>query len=61
VLRFVYPPMARWTPSLVPSSDDDDLNVYLVVDDFGRTGRAYREAEETMIGDLLSGRRFQHR
>jgi len=65
--------MARWTPSLVPSRDDDDQNVYLVVvpkgrdgrsahrDDFGRNGRAYREADvegtdlETVIADLLSG------
>jgi hypothetical protein len=29
--------MARWTPSIVPH--DDDHNVYLVVDDFGRNGR----------------------
>jgi hypothetical protein len=37
--------LAQWTPSLVPSRDDDDQNVYLVVDDFGRNGRAYREAD----------------
>jgi hypothetical protein len=36
-------------------------NVYLVVDDFGRNGRAYREADvettdlETVIVDLLAG------
>jgi hypothetical protein len=52
--------MARWTPSIVPH-DDDDQNVYLVVDDFGRNGRAYREADveqtdlETVIIDLLTG------
>jgi hypothetical protein len=39
----------------------DDQNVYLVVDDFGRNGRAYREADvettdlETVILDLLEG------
>jgi len=54
------PAMARrWTPSIVPNADDQ--NVYLVVDDFGRNGRAYREADveetdlETVIADLLSG------
>jgi hypothetical protein len=26
--------MARWTPSIVPNDDDHD--VYLVVDDFGQ-------------------------
>ena len=37
----------------------DDQNVYLAVDDFGRKGRAYREADveatdlETVIADLL--------
>jgi hypothetical protein len=49
----------RWTPSLVPNADDQ--NVYLVVDDFGRNGRSYREADvedadlETVIVDLLAG------
>jgi hypothetical protein len=49
----------RWTPSIVPN--DDDQNVYLVVDDFGRNGRCYREADveetvlETVILDLLEG------
>jgi hypothetical protein len=39
----------------------DDQNVYLVVDDFGRNGRAYREADvettdlEAVIADLLDG------
>jgi hypothetical protein len=32
-----------WTPSIVPNGDDQD--VYLVVDDFGRHGRAWREAD----------------
>lgn len=30
-----------WMPSIVPQGDDQ--NVYLVVDDLGRNGRAYRE------------------
>jgi hypothetical protein len=48
-----------WTPSIVPN--DDDQNVYLVVDDFGRSGRAWRETDventdlETVILDLLEG------
>ncbi len=47
------------TPSIVPEADDQ--NVYLVVDDFGRNGRAYRETDvenadlETVIIDLLDG------
>jgi hypothetical protein len=47
------------TPSIVPN--DDDRNVYLVVDDFGRNGRAWREADventdlETVILDMLEG------
>jgi hypothetical protein len=49
---------SRWTPSIVPIYGDQ--NVYLV-DDFGRNGRAYREADveqtdlETVIIDLLAG------
>jgi hypothetical protein len=49
-----------WTPSIVPR-DDDDHNVYLVLEDFGRRGRAWRETDveatdlETIIGDLLEG------
>jgi hypothetical protein len=52
-------PRKGWTPSIVPKGDDQ--NVYLVVDDFGRNGRVYREAEvettdlETVILDLLEG------
>jgi hypothetical protein len=48
-----------WTPSIVPN--EDDQNVYLVLDDFGRTGRVYRETEveradlEAVIMDLLEG------
>jgi hypothetical protein len=46
-------------PSIVP--DGDGQTVYLVVDDFGRHGRAYRETDvesadlETVIVDLLYG------
>jgi hypothetical protein len=37
-----------WTPSIVPNGGDQ--NVYLVVDDFGRNGQCYREADvETPI------------
>lgn len=47
------------TPSIVPN--DCDQTVYLVAEDFGDLGRAWREAEygaadlETVILDLLSG------
>ena len=50
---------SNWTPSIVPSGDDQ--NVYLVVDDLGRLGRIWREADaettdlETVILDLLEG------
>jgi hypothetical protein len=50
--------MGNWTPSIVPS---DDQTVYLVVDDFGRHGRAWRETDveqtdlETVIIGLLEG------
>ena len=50
---------SNWTPSIVPN--DNDRDVYLVVDDFGRIGRAWREADveatdrETVILDLLEG------
>jgi hypothetical protein len=52
-------PKTGWAPSIVPNGVDQ--NVYLVVDDFGRNGRAYREADventdlETVIVDLLEG------
>jgi hypothetical protein len=48
-----------WTPSIVPNGDDQ--TVYLVVDDLGRFGRVWREAEvdhtglETVIQELLEG------
>jgi hypothetical protein len=50
---------SNWTPSIVPRGDDQ--NVYLVVDDLGRQGRVWREADtettdlETTILDLLEG------
>ena len=50
---------SNWTPSIVPLGDDHD--VYLVVDDLGRFGRVWREADyeetdlETVISDLFSG------
>ena len=48
-----------WTPSIVPNGDDQ--NVYIVLDDFGRLGRSYRETDperadlETTIADLMTG------
>jgi hypothetical protein len=48
-----------WTPSIVPP--DGGENVYLVAEDFGKLGRAWREADyeatdlETVIQDVLSG------
>jgi hypothetical protein len=47
------------TPSIVPNGTDQ--TVYLVLDDFGRLGRAYRETDveradlESVISDLMSG------
>jgi hypothetical protein len=52
-------PRIGWTPSIVPNGDDQ--NVYIVLDDFGRNGRAYRETDveradlEAVIMDLLEG------
>jgi hypothetical protein len=51
--------MRSWTPSIVLRTDDHD--VYLVVDDLGRLGRVWREADyeatdfETVVSDLLTG------
>ena len=48
-----------WTPSIVPG--DEDRDICLVVNDFGRRGRAYCETDvdatdlETIIQDLLDG------
>jgi hypothetical protein len=50
---------SSWTPSIVPN--DNDATIYLVADDFGRLGRAWREADyeatdlETVIQDVLTG------
>lgn len=50
---------SNWTPSIVPN--DEHQTVYLVADNFGRTGRAWRETDyessdlETVIQDLLGG------
>lgn len=50
---------SHWTPSIVPG--DSDQTVYLVAEDFGKLGRAWREAEyestdlETVVQDLLDG------
>ena len=49
---------SSWTPSIVPNDNDETVN--LVADDFGRLGRAWREADyeatdlETDIQDLLN-------
>jgi hypothetical protein len=48
-----------WTPSIVPGGIDQ--NIYLVIDDFGRLGRSWREADventdlETVIQNMLRG------
>jgi hypothetical protein len=34
---------SNWTPSIVPKGDDQ--KVYIVLDDFGRLGRSYRETD----------------
>jgi len=50
---------SSWTPSIVPR--DDDTNTYMVLDDLGRMGRIWPEADaehtdlETVIADLLEG------
>jgi hypothetical protein len=46
---------SNWAPSIVPGGDDHD--VYLVLDDFGRNGRAWREAnvEPTDLRTVTSG------
>jgi hypothetical protein len=53
-------PRTGWTPSIVPNRTDQGT-AYLVVDNFGRLGTAYRETDvewsdlETTIADLMSG------
>ncbi|MBR1157046.1 hypothetical protein JQ575_41570 [Bradyrhizobium sp. JYMT SZCCT0428] len=50
---------SNWTPSIVPNGNDQ--TVYLVADDFGKNGSAWRETDcetadlETVIEDLLTG------
>jgi hypothetical protein len=55
-------PRAGWTPWIVPPAGDGEVqNVYIVLDDFDRNGRAYRETDlesadlETVILGLLEG------
>ena len=51
---------SNWTPSIVPNGDDQ--TIYIVVDDFGRRGRAFRETDietadlENVILGLLGGK-----
>jgi len=51
--------MGNWTPSIVP--DGRSQTVYLVLDDFGKLGRAYLETGEdetdleTIISRMLEG------
>jgi hypothetical protein len=46
---------------LAPGAPQHDVTAYIVVDDFGELGRAYRETDEaeaderTIIDDILSG------
>ena len=48
-----------WLPSIIPNVHAE--TVYLVLEDFGRNGRAWRETDversdlETVITDLMSG------
>jgi hypothetical protein len=48
-----------WTPSIVPNGEDQ--NVYIVLDDFGRNGRCYRETDveradlEAIVMGMLEG------
>jgi hypothetical protein len=50
---------SNWTPSIVPPCDDQ--TVYIVLDDFGRNGSAYRETNvdradlEAVIMHMLEG------
>jgi hypothetical protein len=49
------------SPGLIPHIPGFNVEVYLVLDDFGRVGRAYREVDEneadkeTLIRNMLSG------
>ena len=50
---------SEWTPSIVPN--EGDQNIYLVLDDLGRTGQVWSESDaestdlEAVITDLLTG------
>jgi hypothetical protein len=50
---------SNWTPSIVPRGDDQ--NVYMVMDDLGRSGRVWPESDvegtdlETVLTDLMAG------
>jgi hypothetical protein len=52
--------MSGSTPSIVPNKGDDH-NVYLVLEDFGHNGMAWRETDveatdfDTIVTDLLTG------
>jgi len=52
---------SNWTPSIIPGGDENDQTVYLVADDLGKVGRAWRETDyegsdlETIVQDLLTG------
>lgn len=53
-------------PSLVPTPKEEfDVTVRIVLEDFGRLGRAYRETDETradhrsLIEDILTGQ-YEH-
>ena len=51
---------SHWTPSIIPN--DNDQTIYLVAEDFGKLGRAWREAEyeateETNIEHLVESLR----
>jgi hypothetical protein len=56
--------MPQCSPPL-PLAHDRDCTVYLVLDDFGELGRAYRETDaaqadpKTVVADLLSGQ-YRH-
>ena len=41
-----------WPPSTVPR--DDDHNVYLVLDDLGRSGRIWPESEADSLAGIIS-------
>lgn len=52
-------------PSLVPQDSHFDVTVHIVLEDYGRLGRTYRETDEVdadepgLINDILTGQ-FEH-